>query len=221
MARVSDRATVGAAEPARNNVSQKPKGFPTRPAPLKPIKKIYIVTDMEGVAGVRDFENWCEPAGRYYDLGRKLLTLEVNAAVEGFSRAARGDTVLDGHGYGGVAIELLDSRAKLERGWPSGYPGASLAGGGFDAIAWVGQHAKAEPTRTPTWRTPNRAATWTFPSTGCRSANWVTRSAPANWAFARYWPSAKRPWPRRPRADTGHRDRGRQARHHARTAAMN
>lgn len=37
--------------------------------------KIYIMTDLEGVAGVLDFENWCEPSSRYYEAAKELLTL--------------------------------------------------------------------------------------------------------------------------------------------------
>ena len=65
--------------------------------------KVYIMTDMEGVAGVLDFENWCKPESRYYELGKELLTLEVNAAIEGFSRGGATEfLVADGHGYGGI-----------------------------------------------------------------------------------------------------------------------
>jgi len=117
---------------------------PTPHASPKPIKKIYIMTDMEGVAGVRDAEQWCGPDGRYYDVGRKLLTLEINAAIQGFFAGDAAEVVVsDGHGAGAVDIELLDPRAQLERGWPSGWPGPSLVTGSFDAVAWVGQHAKA------------------------------------------------------------------------------
>ncbi len=117
---------------------------PAGSAPQKPIRRIYIMTDLEGVAGVRDSEEWCGPDGRYYDLGRKFLTLEVNAAIEGFwAEGAREFVVADGHGRGAVDIEILDRRAQLERGWPAGWPGPSLTEAGIDAIAWVGQHAKA------------------------------------------------------------------------------
>ena len=110
----------------------------------KPVRRIYIMTDLEGVAGVRDSEQWCVPEGRYYDTGRKLLTLEVNAAIEGFFAGGATEIVVaDGHGRGAVDIELLDPRAQMERGWPGGWPGPSMAAGGFDAVAWVGQHAKA------------------------------------------------------------------------------
>ena len=36
---------------------------------------VYIMTDMEGVAGVLDFEQWTSPESRYYDLGKEFLTL--------------------------------------------------------------------------------------------------------------------------------------------------
>lgn len=124
-------ATAAAAEPAPA-------------AKAGPVKKIFLVTDMEGVAGVQNSEQWLRPEDRYYEVGRKLLTLEVNAAIDGFfAGGAREIVVIDGHGAGAVNIELLDPRVQLERGWPSGWPGPSLSGGGFDAIAWVGQHAKA------------------------------------------------------------------------------
>lgn len=134
---VSVGRTAAAAEPAQTT--------PIKPiVPAKPVKRIYLITDLEGVAGVRDSDEWCVPTGRYYDLGQKLLTLEVNAAIEGFfAGGATEIVVVDGHGAGAINIELLDSRVQLERGWPSGWPGPSLAAGGFDAVAWVGQHAKA------------------------------------------------------------------------------
>ena len=46
--------------------------------------KILITTDLEGVAGVMNFEDWCTPGTRYYELAKEFLTLEVNAAAEGF-----------------------------------------------------------------------------------------------------------------------------------------
>jgi len=140
--------TVGQAEApngtAKKDAPAEPASFPVRPAQPKPIKKVCIMTDLEGVAGVRDSEQWCGPDGRYYDVGRRFLTLEVNAAIKGLlAGGAEEIVVVDGHGRGAVDIELLDSRAQLERGWPGGWPGPSLASGGFDAVAWVGQHAKA------------------------------------------------------------------------------
>lgn len=113
--------------------------------------RIFVMTDMEGVAGVLDHDNWCQPpngnyAGRYYDLGRELLTKEVNAAIDGFWRGGADDiVVVDGHGAGGIVPTLLDSRAKLLHGWSMHGPfGLDET---FDGVAWVGQHAKAGTVR--------------------------------------------------------------------------
>jgi D-aminopeptidase len=105
--------------------------------------KILIMTDMEGVAGVLNHDDWVLPSGRFYDQGVRLLTEEVNAALEGF--AAGGATeflVVDGHGAGGIDPERLDPRALLMRGagpeaWPWGLDRS------FAGVACVGQHAKA------------------------------------------------------------------------------
>lgn len=104
-------------------------------------KRVYIMTDMEGVAGVLDSENWCRPEGRYYELGKEFLTAEVNAAIEGFARGGATEfLVADGHGHGGINPKLLDRRAELARNWaPPPYP-FSLDKS-FGCAAWVGQHA--------------------------------------------------------------------------------
>lgn len=110
------------------------------PAP-KSGKRVYIMTDLEGVAGVLDSENWCKPESRYYDVAKELLTLEVNAAIEGFARAGATEfLVADGHGPGAVHPKLLDPRADLARNWPSPPYPFSLERD-FDFAAWVGQHA--------------------------------------------------------------------------------
>src|SRR5512141_741085 len=103
---------------------------------------IYLMTDLEGVAGVLNFVDWCTPESRYYELAKELLTREVNAAVEGFlAGGAAGVLVVDGHGAGAINPVLLDPRAELMRGFAMGWP--FLLDDGYDAVAWVGQHAKA------------------------------------------------------------------------------
>lgn len=104
--------------------------------------KLFLMTDLECAAGVVSFEEWTGPGKRYYDLARKFLTLEVNAAIEGFLEGGVTEVlVADGHGPGGVNIDLLDPRAEYQRGWGEGYPLGM--DGSFDYAAWVGQHAKA------------------------------------------------------------------------------
>ena len=105
--------------------------------------KILIMTDMEGVAGVLNHDDWVLPGGRFYDKGMRLLTAEANAAIEGFAAAGADEIiVVDGHGAGGIDPEALDERAFLQRGcgveaWPWGLDRS------FSAVAFVGQHAKA------------------------------------------------------------------------------
>jgi D-amino peptidase len=105
--------------------------------------KIYIMTDIEGVCGVVNFDDWALPQGRYYEEGKKLLTMEVNAAIEGFFAAGATEIlVADGHGLGAINNILLDHRVSFLRGpVPGPYP--FMLDETFDAIAWVGQHAKA------------------------------------------------------------------------------
>lgn len=108
--------------------------------------RLYLMTDLEGVAGVRDFQEWTSPGKLYYPLARRLLTQEVNAAIDGFfAGGATSIMVADGHGPSAVDLEDLDPRVELLRGWGNGWP-LGLEEDSFDAIAWVGQHAMS---RTP------------------------------------------------------------------------
>ena len=105
--------------------------------------RIMLMTDLEGVAGVKNSEQWCHLDSPFYLTGCKLLTLEVNAAVEGFfAGGAQYVQVADGHGAGAIDIELLDPRVEYARGWGgNAWPfGLDKT---FDGMAWVGQHAKA------------------------------------------------------------------------------
>ena len=105
---------------------------------------IFLMTDMEGVAGVYDSENYCRETGVYYQHSRHLLTEEVNAAVRGFFKGgADAVRVQIGHNTDSIILEELDERATLVSGhhdpvWPWG-----LDDGEFDALAFAGQHAKA------------------------------------------------------------------------------
>jgi D-amino peptidase len=104
--------------------------------------KIYIMTDMEGVAGVVSSEDYCAPTSRYYEVGRELTTLETNAAIEGAIEAGASDfLVVDGHGHGAIDPSKLHPAAQLLTGRPMGYPfGCDRS---FDAAFIIGQHAKA------------------------------------------------------------------------------
>jgi len=104
--------------------------------------KIAIMTDVEGVAGVINSTDWIHPDSKYYEQAKVLLTEEVNAAVKGLYEAGATETVvIDAHGPGAINTMLLDKRASYSRGWDVTYQFG--LNDGFDAIIWVGQHAKA------------------------------------------------------------------------------
>ncbi|RLI03225.1 peptidase M55 [Candidatus Bathyarchaeota archaeon] len=104
--------------------------------------KIYVMTDLEGAAGIINFDDYCTPNGRYYETARELITKETNAAIEGLLEAgAKEILVVDGHGYGAINPLLLHPSAELLAGRPLGYPfGCNEK---FDATVIIGQHAKS------------------------------------------------------------------------------
>ena len=60
--------------------------------------KVFLSADMEGVAGVVDWDQ-CRVGGAGYDVGCRLLLGEVNAAIDGaFAAGATSVTVTDAHG---------------------------------------------------------------------------------------------------------------------------
>ena len=56
--------------------------------------KVYIGTDLEGVAGVVTFTQQTYSNAKYYEQSKKLLTAEVNAAVEGIVEMGFGGHVM-------------------------------------------------------------------------------------------------------------------------------
>ncbi len=104
--------------------------------------KIYILTDQEGVAGVVNSVDYASPAGAYYEVGRRLLTAEVNAAITGALEGGATDIfVLDGHGSGSIDVEQLHPGVEVLAGRPIRFPFEFDAS--FDALMFVGQHAKS------------------------------------------------------------------------------
>ncbi len=114
------------------------------------VKAVYMMTDMEGVAGVDDWDprhfEYANQAKRVYDRSevQRLLTGEVNAAAEGLFEAGVEEILInDGHGAGRTILpEELISGVKIVRGKnrPRGLTGCSSK---FDAMVQVGMHAMA------------------------------------------------------------------------------
>jgi D-amino peptidase len=105
--------------------------------------RIFIMTDQEGVAGVGSFGDCALENARGVQRANRLLTAEVNAAVEGALAAGATEiVVMDGHGDGAIVYEELHPRASLIHGRPAS-PRWRDEVRGHDATLFVGQHAMA------------------------------------------------------------------------------
>jgi D-amino peptidase len=108
--------------------------------------KIYISTDMEGVAGIVSMEQTGPSPD--YDWARHLMTAEVNAAVgAAFDAGATEVLVNDAHGsHTNMRADELDPRATLITGTPT--PRGMMEGidSTFAAVLFVGFHARAGTT---------------------------------------------------------------------------
>lgn len=107
-------------------------------------KKVFMITDMEGVAGVFDTELQCLPGqSPRFEESRKLLTGEINAAVDGlFDGGATEVVVWDGHdGSRSLSVVDIHPRVRLLTGAPVS---ATLElDATYSAVIFVGQHAMA------------------------------------------------------------------------------
>ena len=109
--------------------------------------KVYVQTDIEGVAGFcfrenranRDSENIRHRYRMY-----KLLTAEVNAAVQAAFEAGATEVLInDNHGSGyNIIFEDLDPRCRIIHGRNSSGPHwLPLLDSSFDALVLIGMHA--------------------------------------------------------------------------------
>jgi D-amino peptidase len=107
------------------------------PALTQP-KTVFMITDAEGVAGVCR-QDQTDPKDAEM---RQLLTGEINSAVAGFFDGGATDVfVWDGHdGSATLSALTIDSRAHLVMG---ALPGTMLMERHYSAVAFVGQHARA------------------------------------------------------------------------------
>jgi D-amino peptidase len=110
--------------------------------------KVFIVSDMEGVAGI---VKWQQVTGGHpmYEEGRKLYTGEINAAVRGAKSAGATEiVVMDCHGAGegwtfnSLIPEELDPDCEyvVQNHWTE-Y--VAYLEAGVDAALFVGMHAMA------------------------------------------------------------------------------
>jgi D-amino peptidase len=105
-------------------------------------KTVFLVTDAEGVAGICR-QDQTDPKSPEL---QKLLTGEINAAVEGFYAGGADEVIVwDGHdGSQTLSALTIHPRARLLMG----YPGVLMTlDQHYAAIAYVGQHARANSLR--------------------------------------------------------------------------
>lgn len=111
--------------------------------------KVFIAVDMEGATGVVHHDQLM-PDGRGYAVAQKLLTADVNAAIEGILSVEPGADILVGDGHGvmrNILLEQLHPSARLVVGSakPSNKPLCQLEGVQFgaDVAFCIGYHSKA------------------------------------------------------------------------------
>jgi D-amino peptidase len=110
--------------------------------------RVFIISDMEGVAGITKWEQ-VSGGDPMYQEGRRLYTEEINAAVRGACDAGATEVVvMDCHGAGGgwtfnsLMPELLDPRCEwvVQKEWTE-Y--TEFLERGCDAALFVAMHARA------------------------------------------------------------------------------
>ena len=114
----------------------------------QPGKKVYISVDMEGISGINGDDQTSAGAAEY-GRARKLMAEDANAAIQGaFEGGATDVLVNDSHGgQRNLLPEDLDPRARLishsfkRHGMMEGLDES------FDAVIFVGYHAKADSPR--------------------------------------------------------------------------
>lgn len=106
---------------------------------------VFMSVDIEGMAGIVDPNQITQAGGSEYELGRRLMTNETNAAIEGAVAAGATRIVVnDSHAtMRNLLPDLLDSRATLVQGRLKHWFMAEGLDASFDAVFLVGYHASA------------------------------------------------------------------------------
>ena len=108
--------------------------------------KIYIQTDIEGIAGFCFYENRKDQSPENFhhrQRMRRLLTREVDAAVKAaFAEGADEVLINDNHGTGyNILFEVLDPRCRIIHGRNGSGPHWLSLLEGCDAMVLIGMHA--------------------------------------------------------------------------------
>ncbi len=109
--------------------------------PKKP--KIFISVDMEGIGGIVT-QAQTSDAQFDYGRGRKLMTDQVNAAIEGCLEAGAGEIIVaDAHGNAqNILPDELNEAASLVRGFPRRLLQMEGVDSTCDGVIFLGYHAR-------------------------------------------------------------------------------
>lgn len=114
------------------------------PAPKRSGRKVLIMSDLEGVDGIFNSAEQCNPlkSPRWKE-SQKLLTGEVNAAVDGLLAGGATEVIVwDGHD-GGESLSAADIHPKARLLIGSPVPPIREFDSTFSAVVFIGQHAMA------------------------------------------------------------------------------
>lgn len=104
--------------------------------------KVYIVTDLEGISGITDWNQTRDFTTPLYQEARRLLTAEINACVQGCLDGGATEVIVnDGHGGGfNIVPEELHPGASYVTGVgrPDSHPCLDET---VDALVLLGYHA--------------------------------------------------------------------------------
>lgn len=140
--------------------------------------RVFISADMEGITGVVNVEQ-LGPSGFEYALFRKLMTAEVNAAIDGaLDAGATQITVADSHGNGlSVLPDELNPKARLIRSWPRPLGMMQGVQDGFDAAFFIGYHAAMLTEKAVRAHSYSSARYYDFRLNGARASEGMLNAA--------------------------------------------
>lgn len=126
--------------------------------------KLLIAVDMEGISGVVAWDQVTTTHAEYARF-RKLMTADVNAAIDGALMGGVDEIlVADGHAHGrNILIEELHSKANLHSGNVAPFAMVQGVGGDVDAAFFIGYHARVGSTPAVldhTWSSTEVANVW-------------------------------------------------------------
>jgi D-amino peptidase len=123
--------------------------------------RVFISSDIEGTAGIVDWQQVRGP-GAEYELGRRLLTAEVNAAIDGAADAGATHVLVnDSHStMQNIDPGLLHHGASYLSGRHKPLYMMEGLDGEFDAVFMVAYHGSIGAERAILSHTYNPAAVW-------------------------------------------------------------